>query len=63
LVQPFHSQHGPSGRARRSSLGLTRIRSNKGESNFMTEHYAELAMTPSSLDRWFFEQVVLLRSG
>ena len=34
--------------------GLTRMRSNKGESNFMTEHYAELAMTPSSLDRSIF---------
>src|SRR3954453_3666325 len=56
LVQPFQSQHGPSGRARRSWLGLTRMRSNKGESDFMTEHYAELAMTPSSLDRRFFQE-------
>ena len=36
--------------------GLTRMRSNRGESNFMTEHYAEAATTPSSLDRWFFRE-------
>src|SRR4051812_46133798 len=55
LLQPFHSQHGASGLRRRSWLGLTRMRSNKGESDVMTEYYAELAMTPSSLDRRYLQ--------
>jgi hypothetical protein len=36
---------------RRSFSGLTRIRSKRGESNFMTEHYALLQVTPSRLVR------------
>jgi hypothetical protein len=30
---------------------LTRMRSKRGESNFMTDHYALLRVTPSRLDR------------
>ena len=29
----------------------------------MTEHYAKASMTPSSLDRSFFQETCLLRSG
>jgi hypothetical protein len=36
---------------RRSFSGLTRMPSKRGESNFMTDHYALLRVTPSRLVR------------
>jgi len=42
---------------------LTRMRSNRGESNFMTEHYAKATKTPSRLDRKFLRESALLRAG
>src|SRR5215813_15484658 len=50
-LQPGHSQHGCSARSRRSWSGLTRIRSNRGESLDMTGHYADAVRPPSSLDK------------
>src|SRR4051794_27118294 len=49
--QPGHSQGGCSARKRRFWSGLTRMRSNKGDSLDMTDHYAGAAWEPSSLDK------------
>src|SRR5262245_13512998 len=45
------SQAGHWVRSRRSLSGLTRMRSNRGESYFMTDQYARATKTPSSLDK------------
>jgi hypothetical protein len=33
------------------------MRSNKGESDFMTDHYAKVRVSPSSLDRKIFQEL------
>jgi hypothetical protein len=58
-LQPDHSHTGPPVRARRSSLGFTRILSNIG-SNFMTEQYANFVAQSSSLDFRRFAQARVL---
>src|SRR5439155_9015839 len=45
-----HSQAGHCARSRRSLSGLTRMRSNRGESLVMTDQYARVAEISSSLD-------------
>src|ERR1700756_312553 len=52
-VQPGQSHEGSDVRSRRSSSGLTRMRSNRGESNFMTQHYAKFAPYLASLTNPF----------
>ena len=62
-LQPGHSQVGLSARSRRSLSGLTRMRSNRGESFFMTDHYAGAAQLPSSLDKDDCALSALRRAG
>src|SRR6266702_8134635 len=50
-LQFGHSQAGHWARSRRSLSGLTRMRSNRGESLFMTDQYARVAEPSSSLDK------------
>jgi hypothetical protein len=52
-LHPGQSQQGVSARTRRSSLGLTRMRSNKGELIFMTTDYAERKAPAASLTNAF----------
>src|SRR5882757_751102 len=50
-LQFGHSQAGQLARKRRSRSGLTLIRSNSGESFFMTDHYADGDRPPARLDK------------
>jgi hypothetical protein len=53
-LQFGQSQAGAWGCTRRSLSGFTRMRSNRGESFFMTDQYARAAKLPSSLDKYVY---------